>query len=75
MVNQPPDLLTILAPPIRLVDWLDKVFDDKARKGEPVPPEFVAYLETWKRIRAAGTSPIDGATPEQWAKLAERVNR
>lgn len=75
MIQQPPDLLATLAPPIRLVDWFDKVLDDKARKGEPVPPEFIAWLETWKRIRAAGTSPIDGAPESAWAKLAERVNR
>lgn len=68
-----PDLLTILAPPIRLVDWLEQVFEAKRKAGEAVPVEYMAWLDLWKQIRADGASEIDGSTPAQWEQLRMKM--
>lgn len=39
MTNSPntvTDLLTIIAPPLRLVSWLEMVFENKRKKGEDI---------------------------------------
>lgn len=44
MTNSPntvTDLLTIIAPPLRLISWLELVFENKRKKGEDVPENFV----------------------------------
>jgi len=59
------DLLTIIAPPLRLVAWLELVFEQKRKKGEDVPETFITWLERWQRIRSDLPAEIDGATEEQ----------
>lgn len=67
------DILTLLAPPIRLVDWLEQVFEQKHKKGEDVPQAYIKWLERWKAIRADGPALTDGMTQEEWEQLGEKV--
>lgn len=67
------DLLTIIAPPLRLVAWLELVFENKRAKGETVPDNFKVWLERWKLIRSDLPSSIDGATEEQWLELERKL--
>jgi len=72
---QPPDLLIVLAPPLRLVDWLEQVFEAKRKTGEPVPLEYVQWLDLWREIRSDHKTEIDGATPAQWEQLRAKVSQ
>lgn len=65
------DILLILAPPVRLVNWLETVFEQKRKKGEEVPANFLAWLERWHEIRAGLPSKIDLLTAEEWEQLKE----
>lgn len=67
------DLLLILAPPVRLVAWLETVFEQKRKAGAEVPDNFVKWLERWQRIRSDLPAEIDGATAEQWAAVERKV--
>lgn len=51
------DLLLILAPPLRLVDWLEKVFYQRKVNGEEVPENFVTLprVETQGLLRKQST--------------------
>lgn len=69
--NPARDTLLILAPPVRLVAWLEKVFEAKRAKGEDVPENFTKWLERWKKIRAGMPSEIDVLTIEEWAQVEE----
>lgn len=71
--NTVTDLLTIIAPPLRLVTWLEMVFDNKRKKGEDIPENFLRWLERWQRIRTDLPSDIDGATEEQWLELERKL--
>jgi hypothetical protein len=67
--NPARDTLLILAPPVRLVVWLEKVFAAKQSSGEHVPEQFVKWLDRWKKIRAGIPSEIDTITIEEWAQV------
>lgn len=67
------DLLNILAPPMRMVDWLELVFENKRKKGEPIPENFIKWLERWQRIRSDLPSAIDGATEEMWLEVERKL--
>mgnify|MGYP001562244785 CR=1 FL=1 len=45
------DTLLILSPPVRLIIWLDRIFEAKRAKGEEVPEAFDKWLQRWIRIR------------------------
>lgn len=75
-MNQPTpvtDLLTIIAPPMRMVEWLELVFENKRKKGEQIPENFIKWLERWQRIRSDLPSSIDGASEEQWLDLERKL--
>lgn len=76
-VDTPPtvvaDLLTIIAPPLRMVAWLELVFDNKRSKGEDVPEAFTKWLERWQRIRSDLPSEIDGTTEADWLELERKI--
>lgn len=67
------DLLLILAPPIRLVEWMEKVFAQKTANGDPVPENFTKWLERWQRVRSDLPSEIDGLPVEKWAEVERKV--
>ena len=67
------DILLILAPPVRLVAWLETVFERKRERGEDIPAAFMEWLARWDDIRAGLPSPIDVLTVEEWAELEEIV--
>ena len=67
------DLLLVIAPPIRLVEWLEKVFAQKAANGDAVPENFIKWLERWQRIRSDLPSEIDGLPIEKWAEVERKV--
>lgn len=67
------DILTLLAPPIRLVDWLERVFEQKKKKGEDVPESFTQWLERWREIRLDGPAVTDGLTQEDWEQIGAKV--
>lgn len=67
----PEDILFILAPPVRLVDYLERLFDAKTAKGEDVSTDWLKWLERWKVIRTDMASDIDMITPAEWIGLKE----
>lgn len=69
------DTLLILAPPVRLVAWLEKVFDAKRKNKEEVPDNFVTWLERWKKIRAGLPAEIDVITIEEWHQVEAILDR
>ena len=67
MTNSPAhDILLTLAPPVRLVAWLEAVFERKRSKGEEIPPAFMEWLVRWDDIRQGLPSPVDVLTAEEW---------
>lgn len=62
------EILAYLAPPIELIDHLERY----AAKGQ-LPTVVVEWMQRWQGIRGDGKTPIDGATPAQWATVEERV--
>ena len=69
------EILAHLAPPIGLVDWLERIFTAKAEAGQRVPAEYVEWLQSWQAIRSDGLTPIDGTAPAQWAEVAAVIQR
>lgn len=67
------DLLTIIAPPMRLVAWLEMVFDNKRKKGEDIPENFVKWLERWQRIRSDLPSEIDSISEQAFLDLEQKI--
>lgn len=67
------DLLLVIAPPLRMVAWLELVFENKRAKGEQIPEAFTKWLERWQRIRSDLPCDIDGATEEQWLELERKL--
>ena len=68
-------LLAQLAPPLKLVEWMETVFAAKRAKGETVPAEYVRWIELWQDIRSAEPSIVDGATPATWAQVGDMVTK
>ena len=73
MITPAHDILLILAPPVRLVSWLETVFERKRERGEDIPAAFMEWLARWDDIRQGLPSPIDVLTVEEWAELEEIV--
>ncbi len=69
------ELLAFLAPPIGLVDWLERSFAAKAASGQHVPADYVEWLQRWQDIRSIEPSPIDGATPAAWSEVGDVVTQ
>lgn len=67
------DTLLTLAPPMAMVDYLDRLWAAKQAKGEEPPEQWRRWLERWKRIRADGASDVDYVTPAEWAGVRERI--
>lgn len=67
------DTLLILAPPVRLVVWLEKVFEAKRKKGEVVPEQFERWMDRWQKIRSHLPSEIDVLTPAEWQEIHNKV--
>lgn len=65
------ELLALLAPPLDLVDWLERIFAAKQAKGEAIPAAYVQWLQTWQDIRSAGECAVDGTKQETWAQVFE----
>lgn len=65
------DTLIMLAPPIKLVTWLESIFEAKRRKGEAIPEAYTAWLERWQRIRSDLPATTDVLTDEEWQELKE----
>jgi hypothetical protein len=71
--NTVTDLLTIVAPPMRLVAWLELVFENKRKKGEDIPENFTRWLERWQRIRSDLPSEIDGTSEQDWLDMERKI--
>lgn len=71
--TQASDLLLVLAAPLRLVEWLEKVFAQKRDKGQEVPENFIKWLERWQRIRTDLPSGIDGVAQSDWIAVERKV--
>lgn len=67
------DILLILAPPTRLVDYLDRLWAAKQAKGEQTPEQWRRWLDRWKRIRSELGSDVDYVSDAEWAGVGERV--
>lgn len=71
MTRPASDILCILAPPLRLVNWLDKVIPAREKKGETVPPEIKDWLDRWRDIRSHLPAVTDVLTDEEWNEIGE----
>jgi hypothetical protein len=67
------DLLLLLAPPLALVDYMERLWAAKRSKGEEIPPAYVRWLERWQRIRVDGLSDVDYVLADEWASLDELI--
>jgi hypothetical protein len=69
------DILRILAPPTRLVAWLERMFEAKRNKTPPeMPPdEWIRWLWRWDEIRQGLPAVTDNMTPEAWDAIREAV--
>jgi hypothetical protein len=65
------EILIILAPTLRTVEHLEKLYTAAQERGEDVRREL-NWLATWRAIRADGKSVIDGVTKEQWEEIGNR---
>lgn len=75
MTRTPAEIMADLAPPIRLMNWLDKVFAAKRSKGEDIPPEFVRYMATWRAIRGDGPAITDSLSDAEWGEIDEATGQ
>lgn len=75
MNNTVVDTLLTLSPPIRLVNWLEQVFEQKRAAGEEVPETFTKWLERCQRIRSDLPSEIDDLTADDWQQIGQVVQR
>lgn len=73
MNHEAHDILRVLAPPLRLVAWLEKVFEAKRNKGEMPPDEFIRWLWRWDVIRQGLPAVTDTVTPEAWDAIRDAV--
>jgi hypothetical protein len=71
--NAAVDALLILAPPLRLVAWLESVFDAKRKRGEEVPEQFINWLQRWTNIRQGLPSEVDVLVQKEWEELRQLV--
>jgi hypothetical protein len=63
-----------IAPPIRLLNWLDDVFKARRARGEEIPFVFTEWRQAWAEIYGDGPSPTDRlTTTEDWAELRKLV--
>lgn len=69
------DTLLILAPPSRLVRWLEQVVAAKGKKGEVIPPEIERWLTRWQKIRQGLTTEIDVLTDDEWQAIGVFIDR
>lgn len=67
----PNDTLLILSPPLRLVNYLERLFAAKQANGDEVPDGWWTWLERWKAIRSAEVSELDYLTIDEWNELEE----
>lgn len=68
-------ILTLLIPPIELINWIESVFNAKRSKGQPIPAMYTDWLDLVRCIRTDLPSEIDQLQPEQWSEVAEIVGR
>lgn len=62
------DTLLTLAPPLALVDYLDRLW-----AGRNPPEQWVRWLDRWKAIRAAESSIIDYVSVDEWKLIGEKI--
>jgi predicted RNase H-like nuclease len=62
-----------IAPPIRLLDYLEKLFKFKTDKGEEIPFVFTEWMQTWAEIRGNGSAVTDTLTAEDWIEFRKLV--
>jgi hypothetical protein len=62
------DTLSILLPPIDLIDYLDRLWS-----GRQPPAHWLRWLDRMRAIRADGASEIDYVSPAEWAEIGEKV--
>jgi hypothetical protein len=67
-------ILHLLAPPIRLLNWLEKLIAAKEAKGEKVPEEFTEWMQRWVDIRGDGLAITDYLPDDVWAAIGEKVS-
>jgi hypothetical protein len=67
------DLLLLLAPPLALVEYLDRLWGTMASNGKEIPPAYTQWLERWQRIRAEGLSDVDYVLADEWASLDDLI--
>lgn len=74
-MNTPEQILSLLIPPIELINWLESVFDAKRNKGQHIPAVYTDWLDLVRCIRTDLPSELDTLTAEQWSEASEIVGR
>lgn len=75
MNHEAHDILRVLAPPVRLVAWMEKEFERRRNKTPPdMPPEeWIRWLWRWDAIRQGLPAVTDTVTPEAWDAIRDAV--
>jgi hypothetical protein len=71
MTQEACDMLLLLAPSVRLLDYLEKTL---AKMGADAPEKDTRYLATWRLIYSDQPAPVVDHVPnEVWAEIGERI--
>jgi hypothetical protein len=62
-----------IAPPTRLLSWLDDVFKARRARGEEIPLVFTEWREAWAEIYRDKAAVTDGLTADDWVQLRKLV--
>jgi hypothetical protein len=74
MTQAPCDTLLLLAPSVRLLDFVEKKFAAMKQAGQDVPEKDTRWLATWRLIYSDQPAPVvDHLTDEEWSEIGERV--
>ena len=68
-------ILSLVAPPLSLISWLETIFDLKRKKGEKIPLVYTDWLDLVKCIRTDLPSELDTMVASDWQEASEIVGR
>lgn len=68
-------ILRLVVPSIELIDFLERLFENKRRKGETIPAVYSDWLALVKCIRTDLPNELDQMTMDDWQECSETVGK